>query len=179
MENRHPIDRLPCFYQINYTQTDVPDDVAYFPAQFRRVNPLSYKEVYTILDRIDGPSHYLGTSMGWGINNNGWWGEGGIKFFMDGDSDFPTICGTGTEDYFGGSYNWDVDGQYATYSTPFMGMHQVLQLDGLYNSQQRHVMYRWHVMDPTRFQNDLRVTIQAQGWRSKGRFYPGSTISVL
>ena len=173
MENRHPIDRLPCFYQINYTQTDVPDDVAYFPAQFRRVNPLSYKEVYTILDRIDGPSHYIGTSMGWGINNNGWWGEGGIKFFMDGDSDFPTICGTGTEDYFGGSYNWDVDGQYTTYSTPFMGMHQVLQLDGLYNSQQRHVMYRWHVMDPTRFQNDLRVTIQAQGWRSKGRFYPG------
>ena len=47
--------------------------------------------------------------MAWGVNNTGWWGEGEIKFFMDGDGEFPTICGTGTEDYFCGSYNFDVD----------------------------------------------------------------------
>ena len=45
--------------------------------------------------------------MAWGVNNNGWWGEGEIKFFMDGDGEYPTICGTGTEDYFCGSYDFE------------------------------------------------------------------------
>ena len=104
------------------------------------------------------------------MTNCRWWGEGEIKFYIDGDAEFPTICGTGTEDYFGGAYNWDVDGQYVTYTTPFMGMHQVIRPDGLYKSQQRFGMYRWHIMDPIRFDQDLRVTIQALGWRSGGRY---------
>jgi hypothetical protein len=173
IEGRHPRDTRSCYYQINYTLTDVPDDAACFHAQFRRVNPLPYGEVYTIVDGISGQGHYVGASMGWGINNDGWWGEGEIKFYIDGDGEFTTICGTGTEDYFGGSYNWDVDGHYTTYSTPFLGMHQVLRPDGLYNSQHRHAMYRWHIMDPIRFEQDLRVTIQALGWTTEGRFLPG------
>ena len=173
IENIHPVKEQVCYYQINYTLTEVPEDCAYFHAQYRRVNPLPYKEVYTIVDGIRGQGHYVGTSMGWGINNNGWWGEGEIKFYLDGDGEFPTICGTGTEDYFGGSYDWDVGGQYQIYSSAFMGMHQVIKPDGIYNSQHRHAMYRWHVMDPVRFQADLRVTIQALGWRSEGRYYPG------
>ncbi len=173
MENISPNSAGECFYQINYTLTDVPDDTAYFHAQFRRVNPVPYGQVYTILDGVRGWGQYAGTVMGWSINNNGWWGEGEIKFYMDGDTEFPTICGTGTEDYFGGSYDWEVDGQYVTYTTPFLGMHQALRPDGTYRSQQRHAMYRWHVMDPVRFESDLRVTIQALGWRSEGRFYPG------
>jgi len=92
---------------------------------------------------------------------------------MDGDVDFPTICGTGTEDYFGGAWNWEQpEGQYAEYSTPFLGMHQVIKPDGLYRAQQRFGMYRWHIMDPIRFEEDLQVTIQALGWRSKGRYLP-------
>ena len=173
LENIHPSDALTCYYQVNYTLTDVPDDAAYFHAQFRRTNPLPYAEVYTLVDGIQGRGHYVGTSMGWGINNNGWWGEGEIKFYIDGDGDFATICGTGTEDYFGGSYNWDVAGQYQTYTTPFLGMHQVILPDGTYQSQHRHAMYRWHVMDPVRFEQDLRVTIQALGWRSGRRYLPG------
>lgn len=173
IENINPDKGLVCFYQINYVLTDVPADCGYFHAQYRRVNPLPYKEVYTIVDGIFGKGHYVGTSMGWGINNNGWWGEGEIKFYFDGDTDYPTICGTGTEDYFGGSYNWDVGGEYRTYTTPFLGMHQVIKPDGLYNSQHRHAMYRWHVLDPIRFQKEMRVTIQALGWRGEGRFYPG------
>lgn len=164
---------LACYHQINYTLTEVPDDCAYFHAQFRRTNPLAYLTPYTILDGIKGRGHYVGTAMGWGINHNGWWGEGEIKFFLDGDGEHPTICGTGTEDYFGGAYDWDVDGKYVEYSTPFLGMHQVIRPNGTYNSQHRHAMYRWHVMDPIRFENDLRVTIQALGWRSGGRFLPG------
>ncbi len=171
LENRHHED-IVCYYQIDYTLTDVPDDLAYFHAQFRRTNPLPYKQPYTIVDGIRGFGHYVGTSMAWGVNNNGWWGEGEIKFYLDGDGDFPTTCGTGTEDYFGGAYNWDVDGQYTTYSTPFLGMHQVIRPDGAYRSQQRFAMYRWHVMDPIRFERDLRVTIQALGWRDGGRYLP-------
>ncbi len=173
LQNIHPGQPQVCYYQINYVLTDVPDDCAYFHAQYRRVNPLPYKDVYTIVEGITGRGHYVGTSMGWGINNGGWWGEGEIKFYLDGDGAFPSICGTGTEDYFGGSYNWDVGGEYQIYSTPFLGMHQVSKPDGTYNSQHRHAMYRWHVMDPIRFQKDLRVTMQALGWRSEGRYYPG------
>ncbi|MBC8105404.1 MAG: DUF2961 domain-containing protein, partial [Anaerolineae bacterium] len=87
---------MTLFYQINYTLTDVPEDAAYFHAQFRRVNPLPYKDVYTILDGVKGRGQYVGTYMAWGVHNNGWWGEGEIKFYLDGDTEFPTICGTGT-----------------------------------------------------------------------------------
>ncbi len=173
LENTCPKKRHTVYYQINYALTEVPEDTAYFHAQFRRVNPLPYGEVYTILDGVEGRGHYVGTAMGWGINNNGWWGEGEIKFFMDGDGEYPTICGTGTEDYFGGAWDWEVDGVYYEYSTPFLGMHQVIRSDGTYNVQHRHAMYRWHVMDPIRFEQDLRVTIQSLGWREGGRFYPG------
>jgi hypothetical protein len=162
------------YYQINYTVTDVPVDAAYFHAQFRRVNPLPYKQVYTIVDGIKGWGQYVGTYLAWGVNNNGWWGEGEIKFFMDGDTEFPTICGTGTEDYFCGSYNFENQKtkQYQEFSTPYSGLAQVIRPDGVYNSNQRFGLYRWHVMDPIRFEKDLRVTIQALGWRSGGRYLP-------
>jgi hypothetical protein len=162
------------YYQINYTLTEVPEDCAYFHASFRRVNPLPYKEVYTILDNIQGQGHYVGTYIAWGVNNKGWWGEGEIKFYMDGDKDFPTICGTGTEDYFCGSYNFENQHtkQYQEFTTPYAGLHQVIRPDGVYNSQTRFGMYRWHIMDPIRFEKDLKVTIQALGWRSGGRYLP-------
>jgi hypothetical protein len=163
------------YYQINYTLTEIPSDAAYFHAQFRRTNPLPYKEDYTILDGVSGKGHYVGTYMAWGVNNNGWWGEGEIKFYMDGDDKFPTICGTGTEDYFCGSYNFDVgkeNGGYREFTTPYAGLPQVLRPDGLYQSNTRFGMYRWHIMDPIRFQSELRVTIQALGWRSGGRYLP-------
>ncbi|MHC4871897.1 MAG: glycoside hydrolase family 172 protein [Planctomycetota bacterium] len=157
------------YYQINYALTDVPEDAAYFHAQFRRVNPLPYKDVYTILDGAEGHGHYVGTYMAWGVNNTGWWGEGEIKFYLDGDKEFPTICGTGTEDYFCGSYGFvnQETQDYEEYTTPYAGMHQVIRPDGLYKSQQRFGLYRWHITDPVRFEKDLRVTIQALGWRGK------------
>ena len=112
--------------------------------------------------------------MAWGVNNTGWWGEGEIKFFMDGDEEFPTICGTGTEDYFCGSYNFEntETKRYQEFTTPYAGLSQVIRPDGLYQSQTRFGMYRWHIMDPVRFENDLRVTIQALGWRSGARYLP-------
>ncbi len=162
------------YYQIDYTLTEVPEDAAYFHAQFRRTNPLPYKEVYTILDGVKGWGHFVGTYMCWGVNNNGWWGEGEIKFYMDGDTEFPTICGTGAEDYFCGSYGFvnKETNQYQEYSTPYAGLPQIIKPDGLYRSQQRFGLYRWHIVDPIRFEEDLRVTIQALGWQSGGRYLP-------
>ena len=162
------------YYQIDYTLTQVGQDAAYFHAQFRRVNPLPYKQVYTIVDGIKGRGQYVGTYMAWGVKNNGWWGEGEIKFYLDGDLEFPTINGTGTEDYFGGSYNFENQEkkQYQEFTTPYSGLIQVIKPDGLYQSQQRFGLYRWHITDPVRFESDLRVTIQALGWRSGGRYLP-------
>jgi len=162
------------YYQVNYTLTEVPENCAYFHAQFRRVNPLPYKDIYTIVDGVKGQGHYVGTYMAWGVNNNGWWGEGEIKFFMDGDKEYPTICGTGTEDYFCGSYNFENQEthQYQPFTTPYAGLHQVIRSDGVYQSQTRFGMYRWHITDPIRFEEDLCVTIQALGWKYGGKYLP-------
>ena len=162
------------YYQITYSLEKIDPNEGYFHAQFRRVNPLPYKGVYTILDKIEGRGQYVGTSMGWGVNNDGWWGEGEIKFYMDGDKEFPTICGTGTEDYFCGSYNFEnpyTHDHYEQFTTPYCGMN-VHEPDHLYRSRARFSLYRWHVTDPIRFENDLSVTIQALGWRSGGRYLP-------
>jgi hypothetical protein len=164
-------EEIGLYYQVDYTLTEVPDDAAYLHAQWRRVNPLPYKEVYTIIDGIEGKGHFVGTYMAWQVNNTGWWGEGEIKFYLDDDT-WPTICGTGTEDYFCGSYGFDVGGQYKEFTTPYAGMHQIIRPDGAYKSQHRFGLYRWHIMDPIRFEENLRVTIQALGWRSGGRYLP-------
>ena len=173
IENRHP-DRMSVYYSIDYVEAHVPEDAAYLHAQFRRTNPLPYKEVYTILDGVKGKGHYVGTYMAWGVNNNGWWGEGEFKAYIDGDTDFPTIAGTGTEDYFCGSYNFEnlATKRYTEFSTPYAGMPLVIKPDGTYISQQRFSLYRWHVPDPIRFESNIRVTIQALGWRVGGRYLP-------
>lgn len=178
------------FFQINHTLTEVPEDAAYFHAQFRRTNPVPRGEVHTLLDGVSGQGQYVGTSMGWQVNHNGWWGEGEIKFYLDGDTDselsdgqsvggstgFPTICGTGTEDYFGGSYDFrnQESNQYQEFTTPFLGLPHIIRPDGLYDANTRFALYRWHVMDPIRFVRDVKVTIQSLGWCRPGlkeRYY--------
>lgn len=165
---------LGLYYQVNYSLDEIEPQAACFHAQFRRVNPLPCKSVYTILDGVGGQGRYAGTYMAWGVNNNGWWGEGEIKFYIDGDCDYPTICGTGTEDYFCGSHNFENQEtrQYQEFNTPYAGLPQILRPDGVYQSQMRFGLYRWHIMDPIRFQQDIRVTIQALGWRSGRRYLP-------
>lgn len=175
IENIHTEDVI-LYYQVDYLLGEVNDDAAYFHAQFRRVNPLPYKTDYTLLDNVQGKGQYVGTYMMWGVNNNGWWGEGEIKFFLDGDTDYPTICGTGTEDYFCGAYDFEVRGEdgkghYTDFTTPYTGF-RVYKTDDLYTSQRRFSMYRWHITDPIYFDNDIKVTIQALGWRSGGRYLP-------
>jgi len=180
MENLNEKDPMTLYYQIDYTLTDVPADAGYFHAQFRRSNPNTSSD-HTIVDNIKGKGQYVGVYLAWGVNNNGWWGEGEIKFFIDGDSKYPTICGTGTEDYFCGSYDFDTrkkneagveEVKYTEFCTPYSGLHQVIRGDGHYRVMQRFGLYRWHIMDPIRFDKDLKVTIQDLGWRLGGRYLP-------
>jgi hypothetical protein len=161
------------YYQVTYETGGDHEGQGYLHAQWRRSNPLSHLATHPILENIEGRGHYVGTYLAWGANSNGWWGEGEIRFYLDSDDRYPSINGTGTEDYFGGAWNFDVPGQgYTAYSTPYLGLPQVLRPDGLYSSQQRFGMYRWHLPDPISFAKRLRVDIQALGWRSGGRYLP-------
>ena len=169
MENVNDSEEMHLYYQIDYTLTEVPSDAAYFHAQFRRTRWNEGSD-FTVIDGIKGQGHYVGVYLAWGVHNTGWWGEGEIKFFIDGDKKYPTICGTGTEDYFCGSYNFDNGGKYVPFCTPYAGLCQVIRPDGTYKSQQRFGLYRWHIMDPVRFQKDLKITIQDLGWRKDGRY---------
>ena len=169
MENVNDRDEMTLYYQIDYTLTEVPDDAAYFHAQFRRT-PYNETSDFTLIDGIKGKGQYVGVYLAWGLRNNGWWGEGEIKFFIDGDKDYPTICGTGTEDYFCGSYNFDRNGRFTEFCTPYTGLCQVIRPDGTYRSQERFGLYRWHIVDPIRFEKNLKVTIQDLGWRHDGRY---------
>jgi hypothetical protein len=158
------------YFQVTYDEGGDESGSGYLHGQWRRSNPVR-DGLHTLLDGVRGAGQYVGTYLAWGVNSRGWWGEGEVKFFLDGDDEFPTICGTGTEDYAGGAWNFDVPGQgYTAFSTPYLGLHQIIRPDGLYESQQRFGLYRWHVPDPIRFDTDLRVQVQALGWRAGGRY---------
>jgi len=176
MENKSKNDVI-LYYQIDYVLTDIPDDVAYFHARFSRVKKMTAKEDFVILDQVKGNGHYVGTYLAHGANSPGWWGEGEVKFFLDGDGEFPTICGTGEEDYFCGSYGYEMntDGKgnetYNSYSTPYAGFYHVIDPANR-TGQRRFGEYRWHITDPIRFKTDIRVTIQGLGWKKNGAYLP-------
>ncbi len=158
------------YYQVNYEEKAVEENAGYFHAQYRVSMPVKYQDVHTILDGVQGKGVYIGTALYVGLNRAArWWGEGEAKFYIDGDKEYPTICSTGLEDYFGGAFNWEVEGDYIPYNSQYFGMPYVEKPDGLYNVQQRFSLYRWHVMDPIRFDNDLKVTIQDLGWKTNDK----------
>ena len=164
VENQWHQDIGGFFYQVDYELGEVPKDLAYFHAQWRRaVTPIDNPD-HVILDGVKGKGHYVGTYLAWTQLANGWWGEGEIKFFMDGDKEYPTICGTGTEDYFCGAWGFG-----DTYSTAFLGYPLWVKNEG---EVPKHGLYRWHILDPIRFEKDLKVTMQALGWWPNGKYQP-------
>lgn len=152
------------FYQVDYELDEVPNDIAYFHAQWRKSVTEIDNPDHVILDGIKGKGQYVGTYVAWTQLSNGWWGEGEFKAYIDGDTDYPTICTTGTEDYFGGAWCFG-----DTFTTAFLGYPFHLK-DG--NQPPVHGLYRWHVLDPIRFESDFRATIQALGWWPDGKFQP-------
>jgi len=164
IENQRWEDIGGFFYQITWAEIDVPAEAAYFHAQWRKAMGTRQYPEHIILEGVKGCGQYVGTYLAWTQLSDGWWGEGEIKFYIDGDTDFPTICGTGTEDYFGGAWGFG-----DTFSTAFLGYPLWQREEG---RVPKHGLYRWHIMDPIRFDEDLKVTIQELGWWPDGTFQP-------
>lgn len=164
VENQSPALIDDFFYQITYALEPVPDNAAYFHAQWRRTLTTREHPEHVLLDGVKGTGQYVGTFIAWTQLSGGWWGEGEIKFYLDGDKSNPTINGTGTEDYFGGAWGFD-----DTFTSLYSGYPFQSDKKG---EVPKHSLYRWHVLDPIRFRTDLRVTIQALGWWPNGKFQP-------
>ena len=165
LENQHANEIPAFFYQIDYGlyQDPFPSDIAYFHAQWRREKITQLQKDYVILDQVKGKGHYVGTYMALTTLERYWWGEGEIKFYIDGDEEYPTICGTGTEDYFGGSWSFakQINGKTVeqNYCTPYMGYPYYSSHDekihNLYHNDDCMPMrgfYRWHIQDPICFE---------------------------
>ena len=146
---------IPLFYQIDYTIGDRhPSEVGRLHVLFRRENPTTMKEDFELLPRRTGKGRFIGSVIGIrSLDTTTWWGEGEIKVYMDGDGDYPTICGTGSEDYVG--LSWGIQ------ETPFLYNGCSLDRKGFIS------MYRWHLPDPIYWQRECRITIQQIGWGSK------------
>lgn len=170
------------FYQIDYCLTDgLLENTGYFHAQWRRQRITEKGQDYVILDHVKGRGQYVGTYMALTALERYWYGEGEVKFYLDGDEEYPTICGTGTEDYFGGAWSFATqkDGKTVenTFCTPFLGYpyyshHDTFLHHDFHNDDQlpQRSFYRWHIMDPILFEKDIRVTIQQIGVYYGGLF---------
>lgn len=144
------------FYQIDYTLGDNHQgDFGRLHVCFRRENLTTLKQDFEILPKRTGKGRFIGTVLGIRSTDPNWWGEGEIKIFMDGDTEFPTICGTGSEDYVCLSYGMQ--------QTPFMYHGCSWNKDGFIS------MYRWHLPDPVYWDNECRITIQQIGWSGEKR----------
>ncbi|MGJ4845242.1 glycoside hydrolase family 172 protein [Leifsonia sp. Le1] len=177
IENQHPVDVGGLFYQIDYLSSPDPETVAdlRFHATWRRENPTTIGEDFTILDTVHGRGAFLGTYLNIVALERYWYGEGEVKFFIDGDAEYPTICGTGTEDYFGGAWAFqdrlssETEPEVLTFSAPYCGYPTYSTNDtsqqAVYSTAMApvHGMYRWHVQDPILFSENLRVTVQQIG----------------
>lgn len=142
---------ITLFYQIDYTRGDQhPEKVGRLHTCFRRENPTKLKQDFEILPTRTGMGRYIGAVLGIRTLESNWWGEGEIKIFLDGDTDFPTICGTGSEDYVCLSYGMQ--------QTPFLYHGCSFNQDGFVS------MYRWHLPDPIFWRQQCRITIQQIGW---------------
>ena len=143
------------FYDINFTVFDAPKtDLLYFHSWFHRSNPVELEKDHVILPLLQGEGRYLGTSFAVNASDryvDTWWGEGEVKIYLDGDNEFPTLVGTGTEDYIGTAWG---QGQYA-------GRYQGCLTA---NPDRRFWnFYRFHICDPVYFSKDISVTIQDIG----------------
>lgn len=181
IENQHAEDIHGFFYQFHYELVDsLPENTAYFHAQWRRENITTEGKDYTILDGVKGKGKYVGTYLAWAALERYWWGEGEIKFYLDGDEEWPTLCGTGTEDYFGGAWCFYEKENgipvEVPYSTPYLGYPFYSKSDTTLkekfgeDSVPMHGLYRWHLPDPIHFESDLSVTIQQIGHNSRELF---------
>jgi len=148
------------FYQVDFEEWPaerMPADTGRLHGAFRRENPTRELHDYCLLDTTEGPGRLLGCVVGVRPLAPEWWGEGEVKCYIDGDCGLPTICGTGSEDYFCGAWGME------RFVTPLHGcpLHEVspTQPHGLFS------LYRFHAADPIYYRQSLRMTVQQIGHR--------------
>jgi hypothetical protein len=127
---------------------------------FQRENPTTMRRDFVIADNFTGPGRFLGCAVGVRpIDGGSWYGEGEVKVYRDGDDAWPTICGTGLEDYVGSA--WGMGPHHALYG----GAPLDVRPPGasFFSIPSFVAFYRWHVPDPIVFTDALRVTIQQIG----------------
>jgi len=150
-------------YRVLYKLLPVDEGAAYFHAQYRRAMTTPEYPVHVILDEVKGKGLYVGTYLAWYALSPGWWGEGEVKFYLDGDTSQPTLCDNGTEDYFGGAWGFcGPDKEEEAFSSPFLGMPLAVCENN--SGPRKFGMYRWHILDSIGFSYDIRVTVQALGY---------------
>lgn len=162
------------YYDIDYTLgDDIPDDALYFHAWYNQELPTTLRKDYTILSRVKGKGRFLGASFGVFMDqekySKSWGGEGEVKFYLDDDDEYPTLCGTGTEDYVGTGW---CQGQY---SNQYQGFTVADDQD------MALCFYRFHIPDPIYFDKNIRVTMQQIGsWdRNLLEYFREKDISVI
>ena len=144
------------FYDVNYSVVDMHDeDILYFHAWYNRVDSSVIRQDFQFLPKISGRGRFLGVVFGMMANQgqyyDSWWGEGEVKIFLDGDTDYPSLCGTGTEDYVGTGFS------QGKYDHLYQGSHFT-------DPEKLHYcFYRWHIPDPIWFYTDIKATIQQIG----------------
>lgn len=161
------------FYDVDLIRLKKWDnDMLYFHSHWNRENPTTLGQDYTILPEIRGEGRFLGVSAGVrtdSVYRRTWWGEGEVKIYIDGDKDFPSLCGTGTEDYIGTGWG---QGRFAhTYQGCLLA-----------GRNRQWSFYRFHVPDAVLFSKSCRVTMQQIGgsdyaevlelWRQKAPLIP-------
>jgi hypothetical protein len=147
------------FYQIDFTLGDaVSDQDGRFHAAFRRENPTVLGKDFKIVEVRAARGIFIGCIIGVRPLSEGWWGEGEVKMYIDDDTDFPTICGSGLEDYIGSAWGLGV------HSTPYQGAPLV---HGQFFS-----LYRFHLVDPVYFQKNICITVQQMGSTLKQNVLP-------
>jgi hypothetical protein len=161
--------QIDAFYSnIDYlTVPRLPDDVLYFHAQYRQAAPCvpvtgadpklnpTGRQNYVYME-TRGRGHLMGVTLGVLQNADGWWGEGDEMIFVDTDAQ-PTIVGTGSEDYFLGS--WDFGGRDG--AVPFG--HRMYGAPLIVNAERtggRYCCYRWHGDNPVTFERSLKHTME-------------------
>jgi hypothetical protein len=193
IQSEHGGDLEHVFFQVDLTTGDrIAAEVPYFHAQWRRSNGTTAAgEDHVILDGVQGRGWYAGTYVALASLHRYWWGEGEVKFFVDGDTTHPTLCSTGLEDYAGGAWAFqdelrtDPTPEILTFSAPYFGYpynsHNDETKASPFSTQAlpEHGLYRWHLPDPIYFEERLKVTLQQIGAWDHGLFERSDDISTV
>jgi len=147
------------FYDIDLQLLKYWDEAfLYFHSYWHRDTATVLAQDFEILPPVKGKGRFLGSNISINANpdyKDCWWGEGEVKFYLDGDKQYPTLVGSGTEDYIGTAWG---QGQFFNKTTGCL----IADSKNL-----QWAFYRYHISDPVYFKSDCKVTIQQIGGNTK------------